>query len=110
VGCKLCNISEMSYVDEKMADSINFIVGSTEFYIPSGKDIDVDTEIKKLSEELAYMRGFLKTVEQKLNNVNFVKNAPEKILENEKKKKTDAVSRIHIIEKQIDTLKMGNRQ
>ena len=110
VGCKLCNISEMSYVDEKMTDSINFIVGSTEFYIPSGKDIDVDTEIKKLSEELAYMRGFLKTVEQKLNNVNFVKNAPEKILENEKKKKTDAVSRIHIIEKQIDTLKMGNRQ
>jgi len=105
VGCKLCNISEMGYVIQKMTDSINFIVGSTEFFVPFGSNIDVDAEIKKLNEELTYTRGFLKTVDDKLKNLNFVRNAPEKILINEKKKEADAVSRIHIIEKQIEALK-----
>jgi len=105
VGCKLCNISEMGYITEKIGDSINFIVGSTEFYIPYASNIDVTAEINKLEEELAYTRGFLETVDKKLRNVNFVKNAPEKILVNEQKKKTDAESRIHVLEQQIETLK-----
>jgi len=105
VGCKLCNISEMGYVKEKMTDSINFTVGSTEFYIPFASNIDITSEIKKLKEELAYTRGFLETVNKKLDNANFVSNAPEKILAAQQKKKADAQSRIHVLEQQLQALK-----
>ena len=105
VGKKLCNISEMEYVDEKVGDSITFIVGSTEFYIPHLTKIDVASEIAKMEEELNYTHGFLETVNKKLGNEKFVRNAPEKVLAVEQKKKSDAESRIRILEQQLDLLK-----
>ncbi|MEI6455057.1 MAG: valine--tRNA ligase [bacterium] len=104
VGCKLCNISEMGYVEEKVDNAIGFVVGSTEFFIPHLIRIDAGAEIAKLQEELKYTQGFLASVDKKLGNEKFVKNAPENVLANEQKKKADAESRIRILEQQIMVL------
>jgi valyl-tRNA synthetase len=102
---KLCNLSEIIYTEEKPADSIAFTVRTTEFFIPLTTNIDQVSEIKKIEEELAYTRGFLKTVEQKLGNRKFVNSAPQKVVEAEKKKKADAEARISVLEKQIKMLR-----
>jgi len=102
---KLCNISEIKYVDEKPSGSVTFIVKSTEFYVPLGSSVDVESEIKKLEEELKYTRGFLNSVTKKLGNERFVNNAPATVVEKEQQKKTDAESKIKVIEEQIATLK-----
>ena len=50
------------------------------------------TEEKRLlmEEELKYQEGFLSSVEKKLSNKRFVSNAPEKVVEIERKKAKDA--------------------
>jgi len=103
--CKLCNITELEYVTESIAGSIPFVVGSTEFFIPLTGKIDVTEELRKMEEELNYTRGFLKKVDQKLNNASFVNNAPQQVVDIERKKQSDAISRIHVLEEQISKLK-----
>jgi len=102
---KLCNIENISYTTQKMDNAISFIVKNTEFYIPITQNIDVEEEIKKLNEDLSYAKGFLNSVLKKLENKNFVDNAPAKVLEMEMKKKNDAESKIKVIEEQIISLK-----
>jgi valyl-tRNA synthetase len=102
---KLCNLNSIGYVEQKPDNSMTFLFKTTEFYIPMIETIDVESEIKKLKEELEYNKGFLRSVETKLHNENFVKNAPAKVLENEKKKQADAESKIKVIMEKIASLK-----
>ncbi len=67
--------------------------------------IDVDDEIAKLSEELKYTEGFLKSVQGKLKNERFVNNAPEKVVAMEKNKEADALAKIETIKASLASLK-----
>jgi len=101
---KLCNLCDIKYTEEKIEGAITFVVKSTEFYIPLTESIDTAEEIKKLKDELNYTKGFLNSVVKKLSNERFVNNAPEKVVANEQKKKSDAESRIKVIEEQLKSL------
>jgi len=81
------------------------MVKSAEFYIELGDLVDVEEEIKKLSEELDYQKGFLNTVMKKLNNERFVQNAPEKVVNIEKQKRADAEEKIVVLENRIASMK-----
>jgi valyl-tRNA synthetase len=105
VIAKLCNISDMKYVDEKIPGAMSFIIKSTEFYIPIGSSIDHEVEINKLEEELTYTKGFLLSVNKKLENERFTKTAPPDVINKELKKKADAESKIKVIEDQIKELR-----
>ena len=102
---KLGNISEIEEVDEKPDNSLTFIVGSQEFYVPITSNIDVEAEISKLQEELNYTEGFLKSVIKKLSNERFVNNAPEAVVAIEKQKQADAEARIKVIKEQLAGMK-----
>jgi valyl-tRNA synthetase len=102
---KLCNISRIRYIGDKVNNALSFVVQSTEFYIPLANAIDHESEIKKLQEELDYTSGFLFSVLKKLENERFITTAPAEIVEKEIKKKTDAENRISVLKKQIINLK-----
>jgi valyl-tRNA synthetase len=102
---KLCNLEKIEYITDKPQDAFSFIVRTTEFYIPVSENIDVASEIDKLTQELAYQRGFLESVMKKLSNEKFVSGAPEQVVAVEKKKQADALSKIQVIEEQIQSLK-----
>ncbi len=101
VMIKLCNISSLHYIDEKLENALGFIVNSTEFYIPFGETIDIEAEIVKLKAELDYTRGFLLSVMKKMQNERFVQSAPAQVVEIERKKQQDAEARIKVIEEQL---------
>jgi valyl-tRNA synthetase len=105
VAAKLCNLSGVNYVDQKVEGALTFIVRSTEFYIPLTSSVDVEAEIKKLEDELAYMQGFLNTVMKKLGNERFVAGAPKNVVDLELKKKADAEAKIKVIEEQLVMLR-----
>jgi valyl-tRNA synthetase len=105
IAAKLCNLSGIHYVDEKVEGALTFIVRSTEFYIPLTSSVDVEAEIKKLEDELVYMLGFLNTVMKKLGNERFVAGAPKNVVDMELKKKADAEAKIKVIEDQLATLR-----
>ena len=94
----------MNQVSNKPSSSFSFIVNSSEFYIPLNNKIDKEAEIKKIRRELKYNEGFLKSVKSKLDNENFVKNAPDKVITNEKNKLADSKKKIKILKKRIKDL------
>jgi len=101
---KLCNLSEISYVDAKVDDSASFRVSTTEYYVPLTGAVDVEKELKKLHDELAYTEGFLAIVLAKLSNEKFVGNAPAKVIEMERKKQSDAEAKIVTLKAGISSL------
>ena len=89
---------------EKFDVVTSFLIKKFEFFIPLEEGFDKDKEINKLTKELDYYRSFLKSVEIKLKNENFVKNAPKNIIEIEKQKIKDSKQKIESIIKSIDEL------
>lgn len=102
---KLGNITSLDYVTDKVDGALSYRVKSNEYFIPITGTIDVEAEIAKLTEELNYTKGFLKSVQAKLSNEKFVGGAPEKVLEMERKKEADALAKIATIEQSIAGLK-----
>ncbi|HQF11438.1 MAG TPA: valine--tRNA ligase, partial [Paludibacteraceae bacterium] len=105
VVTKLGNITSLEYVSDKVDGALSFRVKSNEYFIPITGNIDVEAEIAKLTEELNYIKGFLKSVQVKLSNEKFVANAKPEIIENERKKEADALSKIATIEQSLAGLK-----
>ncbi|WP_339700327.1 valine--tRNA ligase [uncultured Marixanthomonas sp.] len=102
---KLGNLSELNYVSEKIEGALTFRVKSNEYFVPIEGAIDVEGEIAKLSEELKYTEGFLKSVQGKLKNERFVNNAPEKVVAMEKNKEADALAKIETLKASLASLK-----
>jgi valyl-tRNA synthetase len=102
---KLGNLTSLDYGTDKVDGALSFRVKSNEYFIPITGSINVEEEIAKLSEELKYIQGFLKSVQAKLSNEKFVAGAPEKVLANEKQKKADALAKIATIEQSLVSLK-----
>ena len=102
---KLGNITDLKYVTDKVDGALSYRVKSNEYFIPITGNIDVEAEIAKLTEELNYTKGFLRSVQGKLSNEKFVAGAPEQVIANERKKEADALAKIATIEQSIAGLK-----
>ena len=102
--CKLGNIEQVEYTTEKVDGAFGFRVRSNEYFIPLEGNVDIEAEIAKLQKELDYTRGFLKSVNGKLSNERFVSGAPEQVVANERKKQSDAMQKIEVLENQIASL------
>ena len=102
---KLANLEAIDQVTEKDATAASFLVGTTEYAVPLGNNIDVEEELKKLEAELKYMEGFLASIMKKLSNERFVSNAPEAVVAGERKKQADAESKIKTLQESIAALK-----
>ena len=100
---KLCNISKLVYTKNEVENSISFRVKSNNYYVPVNNNINVDEEIIKLKTELSYTEGFLNSVRKKLSNTRFVENAPEKVIQIEKDKEQDALSKIKAIKDSLSS-------
>lgn len=98
---KLSNISEVSSTDVKVDNSTSFLIGTSEFFIPLEGKIDTEKERESLLKDLEYQRGFLASVDRKLSNEKFVNSAPAHVIENERKKKADAESKIKALEESL---------
>ena len=101
---KLCNLSAIAYVQQKEEGSVAFIADATEYAIQLGAHINVEEELQKLQADLAYQEGFLQNVMKKLANERFVQNAKPEIVALERKKQSDAESRIATLKESIAAL------
>ena len=101
---KMGNLDSFNYVSEAVDGALTYRVKSNEYFIPMAGSIDVEAEIKKLTDELNYTEGFLKSVQKKLSNERFVNNAPEQVVASEKKKEADALAKIETIKASLESL------
>jgi valyl-tRNA synthetase len=102
---KLGNLSGIHFVEGKVAKASMFMVHSIEYFVPVDAQIDQEEELKKLTLDLEYTKGFLEAVMKKLSNERFVSNAKPEVLETERKKQGDAVLKIKLLEAQLEGFK-----
>ena len=102
---KMANLSAVTVVESKPEGAASFMVGTTEYFIPLGNLIDVEEELKKLEADLKYQEGFLQSVLKKLSNEKFVSKAPANVIEMERKKQSDAETKIAALKESIAALK-----
>ena len=98
---KMGNTSEVEIVKESAQGAWSFIHDTVEYFIPATGQVNIEETRAKLEADLEYARGFLASVMKKLNNEKFVKGAPDKVVENERKKQADAESKIKALEEQL---------
>ena len=104
---KLAHITAIERVDEVQKSAFSFVAGGINYTLPADHLVNVEEELKKLEEELAYTQGFLKSVEKKLSNERFVSGAPEAVVASERKKQSDAQAKIELLTTRIDALKQA---
>ncbi len=100
----LCNVDNIQNTTDKVEKALTFRVKSNEYFIPFEEEINVEEEKAKLESELKYTKGFLTSVQKKLSNERFVNNAPEQVIANERKKETDAIEKIKMLEDALNSL------
>ena len=101
---KMGNVEHLEYISEKIGGALTYRVKSNEYFIPMEGSVNVENEIEKLSNELTYTEGFLKSIQAKLTNERFVNNAPEKVVASEKQKEADALAKITTLKNSLSSL------
>jgi valyl-tRNA synthetase len=104
VICKLGNISEMNAITQAIDGALTFRVKANEYFVPIVGAINIEEEVAKLTEELKYTQGFLKSVQGKLKNERFVNNAPDQVIAIERQKEADAIAKIETIKTSLKSL------
>lgn len=103
---KMGNLSLLEYRAEKVGNANSFLVRSNEYFIPFGEAVDLEAEQKKIQEELDYTKGFLVSVQKKLQNEKFMAGAPDQVVAMERKKEADALEKITILEEKLGSMKV----
>ena len=105
---KLANLESFEYTDDVIDGAITFVKRNDnsfgEFFIPLGNALNKGEEKERLTKDLEYNKGFLKSVQIKLSNEKFIANAKPELIANERKKEADAEAKIKAIEEQLTGL------
>ena len=99
---KLTNC-KLLYKDVETNASSSIVIGKFKYIIDFNKE-NSDDYIIELEKDLEYNLGFKKILEKKLSNENFVNNAPEKVIQNERDKLDDVLKKIEIIKETLDKI------
>ena len=90
--------------EEKPKASASAVAGRHEVYIPLAGMVDIEQEQERLRKEIAQKAGFLKSVERKLENQQFVERAPEEIVEREREKARDTRATLERLKANLNDL------
>ena len=103
---RLSRISELTISEsgKKIFGSATDIVNGIEIFIPLDGLVDTKKEKARLKKEIANLSGYIKGVEAKLSNDNFVKNAPKAVVDVEKAKLDEAKDKVEKMEEQLKNL------
>ena len=98
---KLTNCDLIKKQSKGKDSETSFIVGKYGYFVDQKNKIFNEIDVDKLKEELNYNLGFKNILEKKLSNENFVSNAPQDVIQKERKKLEDVKSKIKILEESI---------
>jgi valyl-tRNA synthetase len=101
---KQVNAKTVAYTNAPIGSSIVVALEKDKFYLVADQAIDTASLKEHLLKDLAHQQGFLESVDKKLSNEKFVKNAKPEVLAVEQKKKADALARIQTIEESLAQL------
>ena len=90
---RLARLSDISFADSVPAGAVQLLVRGDVAALPLEGVIDLAAERARLDKELAKVAGEIARLEQKLGNADFIKRAPEEVVEGEREKRDEAQAR-----------------
>jgi valyl-tRNA synthetase len=90
---RLARLSDISFADAVPKGALQLVVRGEVAALPLAGIIDLAAERARLTKELAKCDADIARVEQKLNNADFVKRAPDEVVEGEREKRDEALAR-----------------
>ncbi|MDO4210408.1 MAG: valine--tRNA ligase [Bacteroidales bacterium] len=98
---KMAFLEDVKYVEQKSQTAVSFLVGTQEYGVPMEGFIDLEAERKAAEAEIKRLEGFLVGIRKKLSNEKFVNGAPAQVVELERKKEADTLSKIETLKKSL---------
>lgn len=101
---RLARISKLTISEngEKISGAAADVVSGSEIFIPLEGLVDNEKEKYRLKKEISNLSGYIKGLESKLSNNNFVKNAPSTVVDSEKTKLEETKNKIEKLEEQLN--------
>jgi valyl-tRNA synthetase len=91
---RLARLSVISFSPEAPEKSVQIVVRKTIAALPLQGIIDFEAEKTRLAKEIAKLKGDADKIEAKLRDANFVARAPEDVVEENRERREDALSRM----------------
>jgi valyl-tRNA synthetase len=105
---RLARVSAISSADAAPAGAVQLVVRGEVAALPLAGVIDLDAERARLAKELAKCDADIARVDQKLGNADFIKRAPEEIVDGERDKREEALARRIKIAEALERLKSSS--
>jgi valyl-tRNA synthetase len=102
----LAKVDTMTLQNEDSAQdqSASSISGDYKLYVHLAGVIDIEKEKERLEKEISQITSFINTINKKLNNKNFVANAPKEIIEKENAKLSTQELRLTSLKKHLENI------
>jgi valyl-tRNA synthetase len=99
------NAAHIGFTTDPKPGTISLVVQTDKLYIEAASaTIDTGMQKEQMEKELNYLKGFIASVDKKLDNEKFVQNAKPEVIENERKKRSDAVAKIKTLEESLELI------
>ncbi|BAT60329.1 valine--tRNA ligase [Variibacter gotjawalensis] len=102
---RLARLSGIDFVDAAPQSAVQIVIRGEVAALPLAGIIDIAAERLRLEKELAKIAGEVERVEKKLGNADFVKRAPEEVIEGEREKLADAEAKRAKFREALERLK-----
>jgi len=91
---RLARLEEIKYGDLVPPSSAQMVIGEATFALPLAGIIDFDAERVRLKREIAKEEVEIGKIDKKLGNEQFVAKAPDEVIEEQRERRAEAVSRL----------------
>ncbi|MGE0750868.1 MAG: valine--tRNA ligase [Variibacter sp.] len=105
---RLARVSEIGFADVAPPNAVQLVVRGEVAALPLAGVIDLDAERGRLQKEMAKVASDIARVDAKLGNDDFLKRAPEDVIEGEREKRADAQARYEKIVEALERLKVAS--
>jgi len=101
---RLARIEEITYADTVPGEATQLVLDEATFCLPLAGVIDISAEKERLGKELAKLEKEIDGVDRKLSNEQFISKAPESVVDDQKKRRQDALDKKTRVEAALSRL------
>ncbi|QFR32546.1 valine--tRNA ligase [Ancylobacter sp. TS-1] len=101
---RLARLSQLSFAVEAPAGSVQVVVRGETAALPLAGIIDMEAEAARLSKEFGKTADDIAKVDAKLGNADFIKRAPEEVIEEQRERREAAAARAEKIREALARL------
>lgn len=102
---RLARISAISFADAAPKSSIQLLIRGEVAALPLEGVIDLDAERARLAKEIQKLDGEVAKIDAKLGNADFIRRAPEEVVEEQRERREEALTRKAKMEEALGRLK-----